>query len=51
MTHLQGAVTAKYILAKTGIIPSDRVRLPLVAPTAEELAPVLAELEEAGRPL
>lgn len=48
MTHLQGAVAAKYVLARTGVIPTAKVRLPLVEPTAAELEPVLADLQEAG---
>jgi len=48
MTHLQGAVTAKQILHRQSVLPNSVVRLPLVQPTAEEFAPVLADLEEAG---
>lgn len=48
MTHLQGAVAAKELLHRSGVIPSAKVRLPLVAPTEAEFAPVLADLAEAG---
>ncbi len=48
MTHLPGAVSAKRILHLTGVLPNAVVRLPLVEPTESELAPVLADLAEAG---
>lgn len=49
MTHLQGAVAAKQILYRQGLIRDPRVRLPLVPPSEGELAPVLADLAEAAR--
>lgn len=48
MTHIQGAVAAKTVLQWQGIIPSSRVRLPLVAATEEEQATIKADLAEAG---
>ncbi|MHA7181682.1 4-hydroxy-tetrahydrodipicolinate synthase [Arthrobacter sp. MDB2-24] len=48
MTHLPGAVSAKHILHLQGAIPNAVVRLPLVEPDEHELAPVLADLTEAG---
>ena len=44
MTHIQGAVAAKTVLQWQGIIPSARVRLPLVAATAEEETMIKADL-------
>ncbi|KNC19176.1 dihydrodipicolinate synthase [Arthrobacter sp. RIT-PI-e] len=48
MTHLQGAVSAKQVLHLQGVLPSPTVRLPLVEPDEQELAPVLADLADAG---
>jgi 4-hydroxy-tetrahydrodipicolinate synthase len=48
MTHIQGAVAAKQILKWQGVLPNSVVRLPLVEPTEAELAPVRADLAEAG---
>ena len=48
MTHIQGAVAAKTVLQWQGIIPSARVRLPLVAATAEEETMIKADLAEGG---
>ncbi|NKX56086.1 4-hydroxy-tetrahydrodipicolinate synthase [Arthrobacter mobilis] len=48
MSHIQGAVAAKQILKWQGVLPNSVVRLPLVEPTDAELAPVLADLAEAG---
>lgn len=48
MTHVQGAVAAKTVLAWQGVIPSARVRLPLVAVTDEEAAIIKADLAEGG---
>ncbi|PPB49402.1 4-hydroxy-tetrahydrodipicolinate synthase [Arthrobacter pityocampae] len=48
MTHLPGAVSAKQILRLRGVLPNAVVRLPLVEADADELAPVLADLAEAG---
>ncbi|THJ64890.1 4-hydroxy-tetrahydrodipicolinate synthase [Arthrobacter echini] len=48
MTHLPGAVSTKQILHRRGALPNVVVRLPLVEPTDAELAPVLADLAEAG---
>ena len=48
MSHLQGAVTAKAILHWQGVLPNAAVRLPLVEATEAELAPVRADLAEAG---
>lgn len=48
MTHIPGAVSTKRILQLTGVLPNAVVRLPLVEPTEAELAPVLADLAEAG---
>ncbi|MCG2620346.1 4-hydroxy-tetrahydrodipicolinate synthase [Arthrobacter sp. I2-34] len=48
MTHIQGAVAAKQILKWQKVLPNSVVRLPLVEPTDAELAPILADLAEAG---
>lgn len=48
MTHMQGAVAAKTVLHWQKVLPNSVVRLPLVAPSAEELNPVKADLVEAG---
>jgi 4-hydroxy-tetrahydrodipicolinate synthase len=48
MTHIPGAISAKEILYRQGKLANAVVRLPLVAPTAGELAPVFADLAEAG---
>ena len=48
MTHVQGAVAAKTVLQWQGIIPSARVRLPLVAATEQEEAIIKTDLAEAG---
>src|SRR5699024_9727021 len=48
MTHVQGAVAAKTVLQWQGVIPSARVRLPLVAATEQEEAIIKADLAEAG---
>lgn len=48
MTHVQGAVAAKTVLAWQGVIPSARVRLPLIAVTDEEAAIIKADLAEGG---
>lgn len=48
MTHIQGAVAAKTVLQWQGIIPSSRVRLPLVAATDDEQATIKADLAEGG---
>lgn len=48
MTHLPGAVSAKQVLHLQGVLPNAVVRLPLVEPDESELAPVLADLAEAG---
>lgn len=48
MTHVQGAVAAKAVLAAQGVIPSAAVRLPLVTATAAELDLIRADLSEAG---
>ncbi|WP_298712728.1 4-hydroxy-tetrahydrodipicolinate synthase [uncultured Micrococcus sp.] len=48
MTHVQGAVAAKAVLAAQGHIPSAAVRLPLVPATADELSLIRADLAEAG---
>lgn len=48
MTHVQGAVAAKTVLAWQGIIPSACVRLPLVAVTEDEAASIKADLAEGG---
>ncbi|MHA7239156.1 4-hydroxy-tetrahydrodipicolinate synthase [Arthrobacter sp. TMS1-12-1] len=48
MTHIPGAVSAKQILHRRGLLPNAVVRLPLVEPDGHELAPVLADLAEAG---
>lgn len=48
MTHIQGAVAAKTVLQWQGIIPSSRVRLPLIAATDDEQATIKANLAEGG---
>ncbi|GAA4471658.1 4-hydroxy-tetrahydrodipicolinate synthase [Enteractinococcus fodinae] len=48
MTHVQGAVAAKTVLAWQGIIPSARVRLPLVGVTDDEAALIKTDLAEGG---
>ncbi|MFD1213340.1 4-hydroxy-tetrahydrodipicolinate synthase [Arthrobacter sp. GCM10027362] len=48
MSHIQGAVAAKQILKWQKVLPNSVVRLPLVEPTDAELAPILADLAEAG---
>lgn len=48
MTHVQGAVAAKTVLQWQGILPSSRVRLPLVEPTPDEAALIRADLAQAG---
>jgi 4-hydroxy-tetrahydrodipicolinate synthase len=48
MTHVQGAVAAKTVLQWQGIIPSARVRLPLVAVTDEEANTIKTDLAEGG---
>ncbi|WP_043447539.1 4-hydroxy-tetrahydrodipicolinate synthase [Arthrobacter sp. L77] len=48
MTHIPGAVSAKQILRLQGVLSNAVVRLPLVDPDEAELAPVLADLAEAG---
>ncbi|MFT4469889.1 4-hydroxy-tetrahydrodipicolinate synthase [Arthrobacter sulfonylureivorans] len=48
MTHVQGAVAAKQVLKWQGVLPNSVVRLPLVEPSEAELAPVRADLAEAG---
>ncbi|MEE1621962.1 4-hydroxy-tetrahydrodipicolinate synthase [Zafaria sp. Z1313] len=48
MTHVQGAVAAKTILKWQSVLPNSVVRLPLVEPDEAELAPVRADLAEAG---
>ena len=44
MTRVPGAVAAKTILRWQGRLPSDRVRLPLVAPTQTELEQIRGDL-------
>lgn len=44
MSHLQGAVATKQLLARAGIIDHPTVRLPLVEPTPQEFQPVLDAL-------
>ena len=48
MTHVQGAVAAKQVLKWQGVLPNSVVRLPLVEPSEAELAPIRADLAEAG---
>jgi 4-hydroxy-tetrahydrodipicolinate synthase len=48
MTHIPGAISAKHILHLQGVLPNAVVRLPLVEPDEREVAPVLADLAEAG---
>ena len=48
MTHIPGAISAKHILHRQGVLPNAVVRLPLVEPDEREVAPVLADLAEAG---
>ena len=48
MTHVQGVVAAKAVLAAQGVIPSAAVRLPLVQATPDELSVIRADLAEAG---
>ena len=48
MTHVQRAVAAKTVLAWQGVIPSARVRLPLIGVTDDEAASIKADLAEGG---
>lgn len=48
MSHVQGAVAAKAVLAAQGLIPTAAVRLPLVEATSDELTVIRADLAEAG---
>ena len=48
MSHIQGAVAAKYILNWQGVLPNNTVRLPLYAPADAELDAIRADLREAG---
>ncbi|KQN98693.1 MULTISPECIES: 4-hydroxy-tetrahydrodipicolinate synthase [unclassified Arthrobacter] len=48
MTHIPGAVSAKHILHLQGVLANAVVRLPLVQADEQELAPILADLAEAG---
>ncbi|MDO5635146.1 MAG: 4-hydroxy-tetrahydrodipicolinate synthase [Micrococcus sp.] len=48
MSHIQGAVAAKAVLAGQGLIPTAAVRLPLTEATPEELTDIRADLDEAG---
>lgn len=48
MGHVQGAVAAKTVLQWQGVIPSSRVRLPLIAATHNEQASIKADLAEGG---
>ncbi|MEC5200711.1 4-hydroxy-tetrahydrodipicolinate synthase [Arthrobacter sp. PL16] len=48
MTHIPGAVSAKYILHLQGVLANAVVRLPLVEADEHELRPILADLAEAG---
>lgn len=48
MTHVQGAVAAKTVLKWQGVIPSARVRLPLVAVNDQEAATIKADLAAGG---
>lgn len=48
MTHVQGAVAAKTVLQWQGIIPSARVRLPLVAVTDDEARIIKSDLAQGG---
>jgi len=48
MSHIQGAVAAKAVLAAQSVIPAATVRLPLVEATPDELSIIRADLAEAG---
>ncbi|EMY35157.1 dihydrodipicolinate synthase [Arthrobacter crystallopoietes BAB-32] len=48
MSHIQGAVAAKLILKWQSVLPNSVVRLPLVEPSDAEIAPIRADLKEAG---
>ena len=48
MSHIQGAVAAKLIPKWQSVLPNSVVRLPLVEPSDAEIAPIRADLEEAG---
>lgn len=48
MSHIPGAMAAKELLARAGVIPSAGVRLPLVQASEAEIAPVLAAMAESG---
>ena len=48
MTHIPGAMAAKELLARAGVISSADVRLPLVRASEDELAPVLAAMAESS---
>lgn len=51
MTRMPGAVAAKYILQRQGVLPDATVRLPLSAPTPTEYGLLRADLAEAGMDL
>src|SRR5690606_34245354 len=48
MGQTQGAIAAKVALRELGLIPSDRVRLPLTPATAEQVDVIRTALKEAG---
>lgn len=48
MSHVQGAVAAKTVLQWQGVIPSARVRLPLVAVSDQEATVIKADLADGG---
>ncbi|MCH4249829.1 MAG: 4-hydroxy-tetrahydrodipicolinate synthase [Microbacteriaceae bacterium] len=44
MTHVPGTVATKYLLRGLGRLGSDRVRLPLVGPTRDEIAAIESDV-------
>ena len=48
MSHIQGAVAAKYVLHWQGVLPNTVVRLPLLAPSEAELETIRTDLREGG---
>lgn len=48
MSHIQGAVAAKYVLHWQGVLPNTVVRLPLLAPSDAELETIRTDLREGG---
>ncbi len=48
MSHIPGAMAAKALLSRAGVLPNASVRLPLAEASETELAPVLAAMAESS---